>query len=378
MPSMFQSAPPHGGRRAETLPNLYKEIVSIRAPARGATLSSRSTTPYLYRFNPRPRTGGDLYPRSVAPSESAFQSAPPHGGRPHGATRSGWRQYVSIRAPARGATSGSCRSRRRAGVSIRAPARGATRDDALLPFAESFNPRPRTGGDLKPARHHRRVVFQSAPPHGGRRDPPVGTGKGCVFQSAPPHGGRLGRVGDARIGRGCFNPRPRTGGDPRPPRRQRSSQRFNPRPRTGGDLVGSGLPLRCVTFQSAPPHGGRRGDVRLSGAVARFNPRPRTGGDGGRGWRKHRQPVSIRAPARGATGASLFTQEDKYGFNPRPRTGGDTWTTCTSPWTQVFQSAPPHGGRPEPRGKQEWRHHVSIRAPARGATPILWRYDDYQ
>ena len=33
-----------------------------------------------------------------------------------------------------------------------------------------------------------------------------------------------------------------------------------------------------------------------------------------------------------------------------------------------FQSAPPHGGRPETGGSQLGCLHVSIRAPARGAT----------
>ena len=124
----FQSAPPRGGRPQE---------VSIRAPGR------RCCRP---DGNPRPREGGDLRVRRQivsirAPARGAtidefhphqiqgkFQSAPPRGGR-----RLGSRSIpvgvgcVSIRAPARGATYRHEPTRRRHHVSIRAPARGATR-----------------------------------------------------------------------------------------------------------------------------------------------------------------------------------------------------------------------------------------------------------
>ena len=56
---MFQSAPPHGGRLAETFELAGVTDVSIRAPARGATLM------------------GFGWLKTVG-----FQSAPPHGGRP--------------------------------------------------------------------------------------------------------------------------------------------------------------------------------------------------------------------------------------------------------------------------------------------------------
>ena len=55
----------------------------------------------------------------------------------------------------------------------------------------SFNPRPRTGGDVESRTSESRYKFQSTPPHGGRRIPRSGCG-----------------------GQESFNPRPRTGGDP--------------------------------------------------------------------------------------------------------------------------------------------------------------------
>ncbi len=106
-----------------------------------------------------------------------------------------------------------------------------------------FNPRPRMGGDCFTGLRYSDAVFQSTPPHGGRRlvaeivapvvtvsihAPAWGaTWRGwfcCLvaaeFQSTPPHGGRqLWRV--SLRWREGFNPRPRMGGD-------LSSSRFFP------------------------------------------------------------------------------------------------------------------------------------------------------
>ena len=85
MDSVFQSAPPRGGRLAhEVLDVVGIYYVSIRAPARGATIhwqgqEQRSCS----SFNPRPRAGGDPF---------------------RGWSAGDHRQRVSIRAPARGAT----------------------------------------------------------------------------------------------------------------------------------------------------------------------------------------------------------------------------------------------------------------------------------
>jgi len=98
-----------------------------------------------------------------------------------------------------------------------------------------------------------------------------------------------------------------------------------------------------------------------------FNPRPRAGGD-------------PQSPTR----ALGYTR-----FNPRPRAGGDLLHPKTEGNSLQFQSTPPRGGRlrnlritirllcfnPRPRAGgdalDEFRKeqgHVSIHAPARGAT----------
>ena len=123
---LFQSTPPRGGRLSVYREGSTDQIVSIHAPAWGATgrlpltscgLEGFNPRPRVggdvprcpgevlrRRFNPRPRVGGDLVCRLAPSSAVSFQSTPPRGGRRR------WRQCVH----------------RSAGC---------------------FNPRPRVGGD---------------------------------------------------------------------------------------------------------------------------------------------------------------------------------------------------------------------------------------
>ena len=106
------------------------------------------------------------------------------------------------------------------------------------------------------------------------------------------------------------------------------SQCFNPRPRTGGDEL--------LMIPSSKSDG--------------FNPRPRTGGDPPRARQiEIRGDVSIHAPARGATKYASPEQTETY----------------------LFQSTPPHGGRPKVYPKPDPGIPVSIHAPARGATSSI-------
>ena len=165
-------------------------------------------------FQSAPPHGGRLQNNDAPLFVSRFQSAPPHGGRHRSAEVRALQHVVSIRAPARGATADDNRYVTEMIVSIRAPARGATWEagvnDVSHEFqsapphggrpaslcsshcSSSFNPRPRTGGDL--------AVIDEA-------------GLLQAFQSAPPHGGRRGARHVCAIQSVSFNPRPRTGGD---------------------------------------------------------------------------------------------------------------------------------------------------------------------
>ena len=124
------------------------------------------------------------------------------------------------------------------------------------------------------------VVFQSTPPHGGRRyvEPDM-LALGCVSIHAPARGATLAAMGSAAVA-GCFNPRPRTGGDTNPPRR-------------GGFVA---------WFQSTPPHGGRQLIVlTVIASIGVSIHAPARGATAEQHGGANRASVSIHAPARGAT-----------------------------------------------------------------------------
>ena len=101
--------------------------------------------------------------------------------------------------------------------------------------------------------------------------------------------------------------------------------RFNPRPRVGGDIP----------------------SPSLRGPGSRFNPRPRVGGDKEIISFGPAESVSIHAPAWGATPVCVVLGV-----------------------SDLFQSTPPRGGRPNMRLQLEPWLYVSIHAPAWGATVV--------
>ncbi len=158
----FQSTRPHGARPPSAM-RIDQVLVSIHAPARGAT-AGRSMRA-LRSFNPRARTGRDL-----ASAEPAV-----------------W--IVSIHAPARGATRALPVGFDLELVSIHAPAWGATCEQ-FRHGANCFNPRARAGRDDDARRIWRVRSFNPRARMG--RDAYAGTGHGCAlwFQSTRPHGAR--------------------------------------------------------------------------------------------------------------------------------------------------------------------------------------------
>ena len=370
-------------------------MVSIRAPARGATTGARARHRHASRFYPRPRTGGDgcttisydcsrcFYPRpphggrhagmQMSPGWQWFLSAPPHGGR-LGSDHHRAASRVSIRAPARGAT----RIFLAAGVglgpvSIRAPARGATRTTRRdIPKHKGFYPRPRTGATRSAERTLGQLSVSIRAPARGATAAALSICCRSKFLSAPPHGGR--RTPHPSLADLIFG--------------------FYPRPRTGGD-VGTLKPYAGnPRFLSAPPHGGRPIATGSWWACrSSFYPRPRTGGDvlcavplGAV------ERVSIRAPARGATLLKVGSPDTENVSIRAPARGATQSPPGRTAPGHRFLSAPPHGGRlaasgdvwelscfyPRPRtggdqiilGNGTAPNLVSIRAPARGATRL--------
>ncbi len=126
--------------------------------------------------------------------------------------------------------------------------------------ARRFNPRPRVGGDAAEAVHvhGRRIVSIHAPAWGATRHLCRRLPKLSVSIHAPAWGGDNERS-DLRRRSGCFNPRPRVGGDP-----QNSSQAYMKAgvsihaPAWGATTFARSTTPRKKLFQSTPPRGGRR------------------------------------------------------------------------------------------------------------------------
>ena len=238
--------------------------VSIHAPVRGQPAHAANLVPVRFEFQFTPPCGGQ--PATLPSSanwQSVFQFTPPCGGQPtslvtmitpatsfNSRPRAGGNVFdnevyeqqrkVSIHAPVRGATSppetAPCRP---LSVSIHAPVRGATLKSLFL--------------------QSRRAWFQFTPPCGGQR------GYAPILPAFC----------------GCFNSRPRAGGNDliyhmlnyhrlvsiHAPVRgatcqwvnsRRINESFNSRPRAGGNRLAGKSVLDVFQFQFTPPCGGQR------------------------------------------------------------------------------------------------------------------------
>ena len=144
---VFQSTRPRGARRLALPAVAVGFLVSIHAPARGATrLAQGFRVDHAVSIHAPARgaTGdADLGHRS-----RKFQSTRPRGARPLERDHLLGDQVVSIHAPARGATAAPRASAHERRVSIHAPARGATwRRACRSAQGRGFNPRAREGRD---------------------------------------------------------------------------------------------------------------------------------------------------------------------------------------------------------------------------------------
>ena len=325
----FQSTHPRGVRRLAQMFQRERSVVSIHAPAWGATSSGRWIRCWRPGFNPRTRVGCD-----------------PGGVPPRGSL-----QKVSIHAPAWGATRlrlGSRLRRFRFNPRTRVGCDENTEETQTWPVG--FNPRTRVGCDGKGAGPTvRNNQFQSTHPRGVRQ---VGAPSDVAvtgFQSTHPRGVRLaagiaqGRLravsihapawgatsgGTLRRGsNGVSIHAPAWGATCPQDAHSPQQEGFNPRTRVGCDSRATGNFRRSWTFQSTHPRGVRpvHGSGRLDDGF-----------------------VSIHAPAWGAT--------------PAP----PTWYRQTS-----FQSTHPRGVRRNYFWFWDGVLGVSIHAPAWGATGLV-------
>ena len=248
-----------------------------------------------------------------------------------------------------------------------------------MPWLARFqSTRPYGARPGAPARRHR-------PPY--RFNPRARTGRAASCGSPPRRGARFNPR--ARTGRDhgsdthefivvCFNPRARTGRDPRGCAKTAHRAGFNPRARTGRDsplplhrsLSGVSIhaPARGATkddgdergaakFQSMRPHGARLGIKERNLTPAQFQSTRPHGA-------RRRAPVGI------ASGLQFQSTRPHGARHP-------LMSRMHKP--DPFQSTRPHGARPHACDHSREHRHVSIHAPARGATrtnatsSVCWR-----
>jgi len=243
----FQSTHPHGVRRYA---NPHREracLVSIHAPAWGATLC------------------GDAYYLAILVSIHA-----PAWGATDGIRDISNYLSVSIHAPAWGATQSRCHATSGKYVSIHAPAWGATCSDVRgRSVLQRFNPRTRMGCDVGSRRWKSWACVSIHAPAWGATQSSTLPSQSAMFQSTHPHGVR--RPADVlRPQALSFNPRTRMGCDSMPPGILCATHSFNPRTRMGCDVF---LPShnRCdVVSIHAPAWGAttKRSEQQLARVVS--------------------------------------------------------------------------------------------------------------
>ena len=280
-PPAFQSTPPRGGRLPQRCIFISRPLISIHAPARGATVKKIHILIRRSSFQSTPPRGGRPLEIQVSRQMLAFQSTPPRGGRLILRLRSLRMRSISIHAPARGATGKGPRS--------------------AVP-AEDFNPRPREGGDdIIAALASGIGISIHAPREGGDFGALMPAPPFPYFNPRPPRGGRQ-RVWPLPVRLvHHFNPRPPRGG------RQRGGG-VNMMgivisihaPREGGDFMSANNYTPVFPFQSTPPARGATLHSWHSQLSTSFQSTPPARGATTRSRvRRHYSPISIHAPREG-------------------------------------------------------------------------------
>ena len=393
----FNSRPRVGGDGVVLVARVVDQLISIPAPAWGATVLDIVFSVNVIYFNSRPRVGGDHQRPRGGAAGTHFNSRPRVGGdarRTH--TASVWK-YFNSRPRVGGDL--SCVNRGIAPIDFNSRPRvgGDTRCCTLCSTRTYFNSRPRVGGDvMEIATAIQQELFQFPPPRGGRRPVWVCNHKTHIISIPAPAWGATKGKHDRPTGRKDFNSRPRVGGDAlsryasrdydgifqfppprggrlRAARQIRAGQHISiPAPAWGATSMSSTSPQRRHPFQFPPPRGGRRvcQAHRLKDDI-HFNSRPRVGGDDIAADLVAVGLISIPAPAWGATSSTQSLAATRWNFNSRPRVGGDRVCHEIRHSCEQFQFPPPRGGRPEGSHLGRAGRHISIPAPAWGATDWL-------
>ena len=126
----------------------FDQIISIHAPAKGATVSWTFVSAFCNNFNPRSREGSDLHCIPLPICSTYFNPRSREGSDCTGRVPHRRWYTISIHAPAKGATRTNRVVYISLIISIHAPAKGATICGRKFDTENKyFNPRSREGSD---------------------------------------------------------------------------------------------------------------------------------------------------------------------------------------------------------------------------------------
>ena len=144
---------------------------------------------------------------------------------------------------------------------------------------------------------------------------------------------------------------------------------FNPRSRMGSDRRIHLMREAPTAFQSTLPHGERRMERELRKPCISISIHaPAWGATLFFFDTQTCFKISIHAPAWGATNIIYSVATVIADFNPRSRMGSDRPRLTSLSFATLFQSTLPHGERPAQVAIDDMDVHISIHAPAWGAT----------
>ena len=298
-------------------------IISIHAPARGATPPGYTECTTTGNFNPRSREGSDdlpdrqpaerddFNPRSREGSDVIqfvlqaefikFQSTLPRGERLETQKTSGSQSEISIHAPARGATYSPHEIKERLQINFNPRSREGSDLFSVIHLCslQDFNPRSREGSDVYiPLWIHLQHISIHAPARGA-------TPFGRIFRL-------FAAISIHAPARGATK-------------------------KQGGNR-----PEYSISIHA--PARGATGNLRSTGDSGKhFNPRSREGSDGELAEPLSSRTISIHAPARGATFPKAMQIYNHYNFNPRSREGSDRKSRRSRPITAISIHAPARG-----------------------------------
>ena len=165
---LFQSTLPRRERPRSSNRNIYSNIISIHAPAKGATgrWAGRLVQVQFQSTLPRRERQGHWV---ITASSKQFQSTLPRRERRCRDYRRSNSSCISIHAPAKGATAVRQRDRREAGHFNPRSREGSDKVISKFPCTQAyFNPRSREGSDLirQQVDHHALKISIHAPAKG--------------------------------------------------------------------------------------------------------------------------------------------------------------------------------------------------------------------